>query len=403
MAEHPLPTIAQIFRDHFDQYVKTYGPLPADHYKVAHAIMDCRTEAMGGHLWACPECHHERTMYNSCRNRHCPRCQAYASAQWVQARIEELLPVPYFHVVFTIPHQLNAFALRNKSVFYSMMFRAVALTLQELGDNHKYLGGTIGFIAILHTWGQNLMDHPHIHCVIPGAALSHDRRALRKSTERFLFPVPVMRALFRGKLMAFFKHALDSGDILLEGALQPYTDQPTLKALIDDLYRADWVVYAKRPFAGPQAVIKYLGAYTHRIAISDKRLLAIDPRSGDVTFRFKDYARKSRRERMTLSPIEFIRRFLLHVVPSGFMRIRHYGLLSNRLQHELLPLCKELLGVSEPSKDSQDSPRRWYEVIEQLAGKDPRICPKCAKAIMVILHEIPRKRPARIIAAQGGT
>jgi hypothetical protein len=383
--------IADLFRTHFETYIGKHGPLPPEHYKVAHAIMACRTESMGGHLWGCPQCDYELTMYNSCRNRHCPRCQAYASAQWVQARIDELLPVPYFHVVFTIPQQLNPFALRNKEVFYTILFSAVAGTLRQLATDPDRFGGTIGFIAILHTWGQNLMDHPHIHCVIPGGALDADHLRWIPSRKGFLFPVPVMRALFRGKFMAAFKKALSMEELQLHGSLEPYKDGVRMKELFDTLYKKDWVVYAKKPFANPQAVVKYLGSYTHRIAISDKRILSVDPTADTVTFSYKDYAGGGRKTQMTLQATEFIRRFLMHVVPSGFMRIRHYGFLSNSLKAALLPKCRVLLGEEPRPKEVKEHPVHWYEIIEALTGKDPLLCPYCASCRIVLRQEIPRR------------
>ena len=385
MAEHN-GSIADIFRSHFDQDKKASGPLPLEHHKVAHAITTCRTELMGGHVWGCPQCDHEVTMYNSCRNRHCPRCQAFASAQWVQNRIDELLPVPYFHVVFTVPHQLNAFALRNKKVFYALFFRAVSQTLLELAQNPRRLGGLIGFIAILHTWGQNLMDHPHIHCVVPGGALSDDRRRWIGCSKDFLFPVPVIRALFKGKLLAGFQQALADGSMQLHGDLQQFTDKKLLGALLRQLYGMQWVVYVKPPFAGPEAVIKYLGNYTHRIAISDKRILAADENT--VSFSYKDYADGARTKPMTLNALEFIRRFLLHVVPTGFMRIRHYGFLSNALQKNLLPLCMKLLGKVPLPKTVES--KCWYDIIERLCGEDPRVCPHCRRARMLLRRQLPR-------------
>ncbi|KMQ49357.1 Transposase [Chitinispirillum alkaliphilum] len=377
MSESP---IAEIFRHHFDSFVQRNGALTSDHYKVAHAIRECKTENMGSHVYSCPECNHELTIYNSCRNRHCPQCQAYASAQWVEQRIEELLPVQYFHVVFTIPEQLNPFALRNKKVFYSLMFRAVSETIKELGENRKFLGGTTGFIAILHTWGSNLLDHPHIHCIVPGGALSKDHSRWIDSHTDYLFPAPVMRTLFRGKLMAYFKDAVAKKSIVLHGTLQQYEEHRLMQNLINTLYNTEWVVYAKPSFANAEAVIKYLGSYTHRIAISDRRIKEVNQSTGSVTFTYKDYKREMRLK-MTISCEEFIRRFMLHVVPAGFMRIRHFGFLSNRLQKTLLAVCKKLLLDSEEKSESDTkvSPVHWYDIIKRITGKDPLVCQECKK------------------------
>ena len=396
-----MTSIAQIFRRHFDDFAHKNEALTLEHYKVAHAIMECGTETMGGHVWRCPECRYELTMYNSCRNRHCPRCQAYASAQWVQARIDELLPVQYFHVVFTIPAQLNPFALRNKTAFYSIMFRAVSQTIKELGENPRFIGGTVGFTAVLHTWGSNLMDHPHIHCIIPGGALTSDQSQWISSRKKYLYPVPVMRRLFRGKLMAYFKYGINDKSIGLHGNLRQYNDPILLQELYDTLYCKEWVVYAKRPFANPRAVIKYLGSYTHRIAISNRRIVDVDESAGKVTFKFKDYRRSGKRLEMTLSCEEFIRRFMLHVVPPGFMRIRHFGFLSNRLQKILLPVCRKLLGSVEKGDVSKETRAvHWYDIIEKLTGRDPLVCGACGKGRLELIGEFPRKK--RLVFLQGG-
>ena len=394
MTESP---IAEIFRNHFDSFVRNNNALSCDHYKAAHAIMDCRTESMGAHVYRCCECSHELTIYNSCRNRHCPQCQAYASAQWVQQRIEELLPVQYFHVVFTIPEQLNPFALRNKKVFYSLMFRAVSETIRELGENLRYIGGMTGFIAVLHTWGSNLLDHPHIHCIVPGGALSKDHSRWISSRTDYLFPFPVMRKLFRGKLMAYFKDAVADKRIGLHGKLKQYNDPFLLQNLIDTLYCTEWVVYAKPSFANAEAVIKYLGSYTHRIAISDRRINEVNESRGTVTFTYKDYKR-NKHLKMTVSCGEFIRRFMLHVVPTGFMRIRHFGFLSNRMQKTLLPICKKLLGSEEKADEGKkEPPVHWYDIIERLTGKDPLICQKCSKGRMKLVGTTYRKKQLILI------
>ena len=367
----PNATVADIFNAHFDEYVKRYGPFPYDHYKAANAIMACRTEQLGSHVYRCDSCSHEALLHNSCRNRHCPTCQGTNSSVWVEKQAKNLLPVQYFHVVFTIPAQLNPVFLRNKAVLYPLLFRAVAETLRELGLNSKRLDGTVGFIAVLHTWGQNIMDHPHIHCIIPGGALSRDRTKWKRCPSGFLFPVAVLSRLFKGKLLSLLKLTLRKEGIEIR----------ELGNLLKHLYSMKWVVYAKPPFCGPQAVLKYLARYTHRIAISNRRIISL--KNGKVCFKWKSYADGGKEKIMTVSAVEFIRRFMLHIVPKGFVRIRHYGYLSNRSMKELLPLCFEAMNcrASAPEPESELS-----------LGKASKIiwCPQCKKGHLMLAEDIPK-------------
>jgi hypothetical protein len=385
----PLFEVADIFHKGFGLYEKVFGPLQPDQYKVANALMACRTFILGGHIDRCDHCNHERIAYNSCRNRHCPKCQALQRAKWVEARTRELLPVPYFHVVFTLPQELNAFALRNKEPFYSIFFQAVSETLATFGQDAKYLGAQIGFIAILHTWGQTLIDHPHIHCVVPGGGLvgNNKWKHLKKD---FLFPIKPLSALFKGKMLAYFKSALIDKTIMLHGTLKQYENPQELKTLFDCLYEAQWIVYAKPPFAGPKAVFKYLSRYTHRIAISNNRILSVTDDS--VTFSWKDYADGNKRKNMTLPITEFIRRFMLHVVPTGFVRIRHFGFLSNRCRKAKLHQCLYLLGVL-PQLDARIEPEandKNHDAGMALTETDSTLCPVCKKGHMKTIREIPR-------------
>jgi hypothetical protein len=384
----PLFEVADIFHTGFGQFEKAFGPLQPDHYKVANALMACRTSALGGHIDKCDHCSHERISYNSCRNRHCPKCQALMRAKWVDRRFRELLPVPYFHVVFTLPRELNAFALRNKEAFYSIFFRSVSETLTAFGRDTKYLGAQIGFISILHTWGQNLMDHPHIHCVVPGGGLVGNEK-WKHLKKDFLFPIKPLSALFKGKMLDYFKTAIHDGAIKLHGILRQYENPGALKVLIDSLYDVQWIVYAKPPFAGPKAVFKYLGRYTHRIAISNHRIVSVTDES--VTFSWKDYADGNKRKNMTLPITEFIRRFLLHVIPTGFVRIRHYGFLSNRDRKAKVHQCLYLLGVL-PQLDARAEPAK-PKPMESLTDTDSSLCPICRKGHMKPLREIPRGAP----------
>lgn len=385
------PTIAEIFSKGFSEYENRFGHFPAEHYKIANAIMACRTDELGGHSYRCNECNHEITLYNSCRNRHCPNCQAYATAAWVQKRIDDLLPVPYFHVVFTIPHQLNPFFLRNKRICYSLFFRSVSETLKELALDPGRLGGMVGCVAILHTWGQTLQDHYHIHCLVPGGAFDDKNKKWIASKEDFFLPISVMRKMFRGKLLHYFFKALKKGEIGLHGCLGMYQDAKALKSLRNRLYEKEWVVYAKPPFGSPEQVIEYQGNYTHRIALTNKRILKVE--NGKVTFKYKDYSDSNKQKEMTLDRVEFIRRFMLHVVPQGFMRVRHYGFLSNCNRRKLLPVIRKLITGNEDEKPVEKSDKKqWHEIIEKLTGNDPLKCPVCKKGKLKKWKEIIPKR-----------
>ena len=312
------------------------------HRKVLCAIERCRTAALGGHRDQCSRCGYQTAVsYNSCRNRHCPKCQTNARNKWLAARQRELLAVPYVHVVFTLPHELAPLALYNKKILYTLLFRASAATLLEIAADPKHLGAEIGFLSVLHTWGQNLLLHPHVHCVIPAGGLSPNHERWVHPRYPFFLPVKVLSRVFRGKFVAGLKQAFQKGDLCLPGALQPLKRREAFRAFLRTLFRQDWVVYAKPPFGGPEHVLHYLARYTHRVAISNHRLVALH--DGKVTFRWKDYAHGSKSRLMTLSVEEFLRRFLLHVLPRGFVRIRFFGLLANRRRKTVLPLCRTLL------------------------------------------------------------
>lgn len=385
-----MTTIADIFRQNFSEYVAQYGPQPLEVLKAVDAITTCRTEAMGGHRYRCDHCSSEAMHYNSCRNRNCPRCQSNARMVWVHDRLKELLPVGYFHTVFTVPEQLNPFALRNKKVFYRIMFRAAKETLLTLSGDNKRLGAAIGFVAVLHTWGQKLIDHPHIHIIIPGGGLTSNGK-WKPCRKKFLFPVAVVRKMFRGKLMHYFTQAVKDGDIKLHGKLKPFENPSIFRELREYLYRKEWVVYIKPPFASPQAVVKYLGRYTHRIAISNHRIISSE--NGMVTFSYKDYADNYKRKIMTLSCVEFIRRFLMHVVPKGFVRIRHYGFLANRNRKTKLVRCHAFFGKKSPVK-STGKRTSWIEAFRKLNGYDPRRCRECKLGIMEIVEVL---KPVRTV------
>src|SRR5499425_499251 len=365
------------------------------HVKVLLAIARCRTAALGGHVDQCTRCGHRATIsYNSCRNRHCPKCQTAARERWIAARRQELLPTRYVHVVFTLPSQLATLALQNKKFIYGLLLRASAETLLEVAQDPRHLGAEIGFFSVLHTWNQKLNAHPHVHCVIPAGGLSLDHTHWIKSRSRFFFSIRVLRRVFRGKFVAALKQAFQNGQLNFPGNLAPLAQPKTFAAWLRSLFRKDWVVYAKRPFGGPEYVLQYLGRYTHRVAISNHRLISFA--EGKVTFRWRDSAHNNEQKLMTLSLDEFLRRFLLHLLPKGFVRIRNFGFLANRRRATLLPLCFPLLGVSP---ESQTEPHGTS------AGDAPNLyrCPKCGGPMKVIERltavEIQLRSPPRIKSA----
>jgi hypothetical protein len=344
------------------------------HIKVLLAIARCRTAALGGHLDECTRCGHRATIsYNSCRNRHCPKCQTAAREQWIAARQRELLPTRYVHVVFTLPPQLAALALQNKKVIYDLLFRASAETLLEVARDPRHLGAEIGFFSVLHTWSQKLGLHPHVHCVIPAGGLSLDHTHWIKSRDRFFLPIHVLRRIFRGKFVAALRQTFRDRQLVFHGNLTLLAQPTTFAAWLRPLFRKDWVVYSKPPFGGPEYVLQYLGRYTHRVAISNHRLASFA--EGKVTFRWRDSAHHNEQKLLTLSQNEFLRRFLLHVLPKGFVRIRNFGFLANRRRATLLPLCFHLLGSTPQAEQdpsgSKDSSDLW-------------LCPKCGAPMMVI-------------------
>src|SRR5215470_10449912 len=339
------------------------------HRKVLLAIARCRTAALGGHLDKCTRCGHRATIsYNSCRNRHCPKCQIAARDRWIAARQKELLPTHYVHVVFTLPAQLASMAFQNKKLVYSLLLRISAEALLEVARDPRHLGAEIGFFSVLHTWNQRLGLHPHVHCVIPAGGLSLDHTHWIPSRSRFFLSIKVLRRVFRGKFIAALRQAFCDGRLHLHGGLASLTQPKTFAAWLRPLFRKDWVVYAKRPFGGPEYVLHYLGRYTHRVAISNHRLVSFT--DGQVTFRWRDSAHNNEQKLMTLSLDEFLRRFLRHLLPKGFVRIRHFGFLANRRRATLLPLCFQLLGSAQEPRAEQhasspeDSPGLWR-------------CPKC--------------------------
>jgi hypothetical protein len=360
--------------------------LSAVQRRAMRAIQACRTEALGGHVERCDACGQLRYSYHSCRNRHCPKCQTRAKERWLAARQAELLPVPYYHVVFTLPHGLNALAQGNPQVIYRLLFEAAARTLIEFGENPRWLGGEIGVTMVLHTWGQTLSQHLHVHALVSGGALAPDGHWIHPR-RGFLFPVKALSQVFRGKFLAGLKRALDSGALTLAGSTTAWADTGHRAALFAALHTQPWVVYAKRPFAGPEQVLQYLGRYTHRIALTNSRLVSLDDET--VRFRYQDYACGNRRKVMTLEAQEFIRRYLTHVLPKGFMRIRHYGLLGNRAKRHQLARARAALNAprAEPLPTTPETVEAFWLRIAHL---DIHQCPHCASGR---LHRIATLTP----------
>lgn len=375
--------VADIFRQYGERY-RCDHPLPLSHLKVMHDIEVCRTAYLGGHLEECDCCGFQRISYNSCRNRHCPKCQSLTKARWLEARKVELLPVTYFHNVFTLPHEINPLTLCNKKLVFRILFKAVSETLMQFGANPENgLGGKLGFTCVLHTWDQTLLDHFHLHCLIPAGALSSSGDRWLSASEDFLFSVKALSRVFRGKFIDLIKQAFAKDEIIFPGAIQHLKSQEKFSKLLKQLWGKDWVVYSKKPFAGPQQVLDYLGRYTHRVAISNNRITSID--NGQVSFTYKDRKDKDSRKVMTLKADEFIRRFLLHVLPDGFMRIRHFGFLANRSKKHNLGLCRQLLGLSPELPEVAKKTSR--ELMLDLTGVDSTKCPKCTRGTMIVIRE----------------
>lgn len=371
-AQRPQLEVADLVRLYADRLCESQ-PLSAAQLKVMRHVATCRTAALGGHVDECDQCGHHRISYNSCRDRHCPKCQGKARALWLEQRLTRLLPVPYFHVVFTLPAELGPLVLRNKRLCYDTLFRAATKTLQQIAADPRHLGAQIAITAILHTWGQNLLFHPHLHCVVTGGGLSSDQTRWVAGRENFFLPVRVLARLFRGKFLAALQHAYRQSQLRLYGPLTDIDAPETWAAYRDQLYHKDWIVYAKPPFGGPQQVFRYLGRYTHRVAISNHRLVRLE--HDRVTFTVRDSTNHGKTKPLTLDAVEFLRRFLLHVLPKGFVRIRHYGLHAPSNVDTKLALARQLL-QSSPTDDASDilthSPRN------HLTNDEPWMrCPQC--------------------------
>jgi hypothetical protein len=378
--------VADVFRHHGAVYRNAHaGHLSDGQRRVMGAIEACRSATLGGHVEQCDGCGQIRIAYNSCRNRHCPKCQGLARAAWLADRRADLLPVPYFHVVFTMPAPIAEIAFQNKTVVYAILFTAAAETLRIIAADPKHLGAEIGLVAVLHTWGQNLHHHPHVHCVVPGGGPSADRVRWIGCRAGFFLPVKVLSRLYRRLFLTRLKAAFDAGQLRFFGALASLEEPAMFTACLRPLRIIPWVVYAKRPFGGPEQVLDYLARYTHRVAIANSRLVALA--DGRVSFLWKDYRHHDKRKVMTLDADEFIRRFLLHVLPDGFHRIRHYGYLANGVRAAKLAHCRRLLATPEPATPAAAADYR--ERYQQLTGRSLDLCP-CCGGLMVEIAIIPR-------------
>jgi Putative transposase/Transposase zinc-binding domain len=383
----PSLELADIFRRYGPTYRQEHaGSLSRRQRRVMSAVERCRTAALGGHVEQCDRCAHRRIAYNSCRNRHCPKCQSLTKAHWLEERRVEVLPVEYYHVVFTVPEEIAALAYQNQALVYGLLFRAAAETLRTIAADPKHLGAEIGFLAVLHTWGQTLLYHPHLHCVVPGGGLSLDGQRWVACRPGFFLPVRVLSRLFRRLLLEYLQAAFDRQHLHFFSALQPLAEPPAFAAYLAPLRTTEWVVYAKPPFGGPQQVLDYLGRYTHRVAIANHRLVSLE--KDTVTFRWKDYRHHNKQKLMTLPVDEFLRRFLLHVLPDGFQRIRHYGFLGNRHRTTKLAHCRHLL---EACPRGLPTPKRmdYRAHYEHLTGRSLAVCPVCRQGRMVRIELLP--------------
>ena len=394
--DRPRFEVADLFRCYGADYRQKHGAsMSVAQRRVMTAIELCRTAVLGGHLEQCDHCGHQRNAYNSCANRHCPKCQSLARAKWLEDRHSELLHTQYFHVVFTVPEEISAIAYHNKRQVYGILFRAAAETLRTIAADPKHLGAQIGFFAVLHTWGSNLLHHPHLHCVVSGGGLSADGSQWIYCRNGFFLSVRVLSRLFRRLFLEQLCNAFDAGNLEFFSSLESLQDPSAFRNYLAPLREVEWVIYAKRPFAGPEQVLDYVGRYTHRVAISNNRLL--DIAEGKVSFCYKDYRHEAQQKTMTLQAEEFIRRFLLHVLPEGFQRIRYYGFLANPYRQQKLARCRDLLGTSQPEPAASKVNKDYRDRYEELAGSTLWQCPVCHQGRMLMIEILPRS-PHRHLA-----
>jgi hypothetical protein len=372
-----MTTVQDLFQTFYPQYKENYRP-SMEQAKAAKGILNCRTSTLGGHAYECETCGHTEVRYNSCRNRHCTLCQGVNKAVWVDKRKKDILNAPYFHVVFTMPEQLHMLIYHNQKLLYDLMYKAVAETLTELSQDDKYLGAQIGFFSVLHTWGQNLHYHPHIHTVVLAGGLSKQNQ-WRNTSKKFFIPVKVLSKKFRGKYLYYLKQYYQQKRLKFYNDAEIYKNPKHFQELVNQCYSLDWYSYTKRTFSGPLAVVEYLGRYTHRIAISNNRIISVE--KDIVTIGVKDYKNNNQAKTVALKGVEFIRRFLMHILPKGFVKIRHYGLLANRNKTTKLKLCRKL--TKSPSYKPKFEGLSTIEIISILLAKDVTLCPACKKAKLV--------------------
>ncbi len=373
------PTVNSIFRDHVKEFLGTYS-VNNYTYKVIRAITNCRTEALGGHIRQCDSCGEKIIQYNSCRNRHCPQCQFMKKEQWIINRQNDVLPFQYFHVVFTIPDKLNPIVVRNKKQMYTLLFNSVKKTLLSVSEDEKYFGAKIGFFSILHTWGQKLNLHPHIHCVVPGGGFCEKTNSWKRSPQNYLVPIKVLQKRFRSLFLCGLKELYQSNVLFLDGT--PYTEKRRFQQFIDLLFDIEWIVYMKESFKSSDSVIAYLSKYTHRIAISNHRILSVI--DGIVTFSYRDY-KDGKKKEMSVPVLKFMKLFLMHIVPKRFVRIRYYGILSNSTKTKQVQLCREYFSVKQKEIITQS----WQQIFTKVTGKDIDVCPHCGQGKLIIIEILP--------------
>lgn len=384
--------LADVLRLHANSYIAK-NQLSIEQHKAVNAILNCRTAALGGNVQQCSCCGAEFNSYNSCRNRHCPKCQSLAKARWLAARQEELLPIEYFHVVFTIPHELNCIAGYNQTIIYNILFKAAWITILTLGKDKKRLGGTMGMLAALHTWGQNLSQHIHLHCIVPGGAIANDEWISTKSG--FLFPVRVMSKLFSGTFVKLLRQAYEDNQLKLQGIIANLNQPESFTDLLNSLMNKDWCVYSKKPFNGAKGAVDYLAKYVYKTAISNDRILSYD--NNTVSFNWRDYSDHNKIKTMTLNAHEFIRRFLTHILPNGFIRIRSFGFLANSCKKKKIEQILSLLGEkSKPNKEMESVDN----LMLRLTGIDINLCPKCKTGKLLIIKSLPNFKQLQHIKYQ---
>jgi len=377
-----MTTVQDVFLQFYSRYEQSYTP-STQQAKASSDILRCRTAALGGHVFECEECGHKAVRYNSCRNRHCPLCQGVTKAVWVDERSKDILNAPYFHVVFTVPQQLHPLIHQNQELLYGLMYKAVAETLAELSKDIKYLGAQVGFFSLLHTWGQDLHYHPHIHTVVLAGGLTK-QNLWRNSSKKFFIPVKVLSKKFRGKYLHYLKQCMRQNLLKFYGNAKVFQNPKLFRDLLNQCYAKDWYTYTKKTFSGPLAVVQYLGRYTHRIAISNTRIVSMDEHT--VTFTVRDYKCSNQTRTLTLEGVEFIRRFLMHVLPKGFVKIRHYGLLANRNKKTKLKLCRKL--TCSPTYKPKFKGLKTIEILCMLMGRDVTVCPVCGKGKQRAVHSL---------------